>query len=122
MKKLMAIRLLPAEVWQCQLQRAERQRRQMFSRSVPTWKYLLSFWVKNARPRPASEGLHIVSGVLRRTADYTKSSMPKKAKGGSKDKSKGGKEKVGKPEEAIKPQITVSDALQRDAYHAGCLC
>ena len=38
--------------------------------------------------------------------------LPKKAKGSSKNKSKGGKEKGGKPKEPIKPQITVSDALQ----------
>ena len=41
--------------------------------------------------------------------------LPKKAKGGSKSKSKGGKEKDSRPEEPKKPQITVRKALQVDA-------
>lgn len=36
--------------------------------------------------------------------------LPKKAKAGSKSKSKGGKDKDGKPKEPKKPQITVSNA------------
>ena len=38
--------------------------------------------------------------------------LHKKAKGSSKNKSKGGKEKDGKSKEPFKPQITVSDALE----------
>ena len=40
--------------------------------------------------------------------------LPKKAEGGSKNKPKGGKEKDGKSEEPIEPQITVRNALQVD--------
>ena len=38
--------------------------------------------------------------------------MTKKAKGGSKNKSKGGKEKGGKEKETLKPQNTVRTAPQ----------
>ena len=41
--------------------------------------------------------------------------LPKKAKGSSKNKFKGAKEKGGQLKEPMKPQITVSGALQRDA-------
>ena len=41
--------------------------------------------------------------------------LPKKAKGGSKKSSRGGREKDGKPKESKRPQIPVSDALQLDA-------
>ena len=40
--------------------------------------------------------------------------LPKKAEGGSKNKPKGGKEKDGKSEEPIEPQITVRNTLQVD--------
>ena len=48
--------------------------------------------------------------------------MPKKAKGGSKHKTKGGKAKDGKPKERKRPQITVSDALRKWMLYAECLC
>ena len=46
--------------------------------------------------------------------------MPKKAKGGSKNKSKAGKEKDVKAKEPMKPQMTVRNVLQVD--YAECLC